>query len=78
MIKDAAFVQLEKIRKQNIINKNTQARVVIRLKDNHNKFTTLQLQKFLNVAQCEIIVDGSIENIQVECYNANLVRCERC
>ena len=78
MIKDAVFVQLEKIRKQNIINKNTQARVVIRLKDNHNNFTTLQLQKFLNVAQCEIIIDSSIENIQVECYNANLVRCERC
>jgi predicted site-specific integrase-resolvase len=78
MIKDAVFVQLEKIRKENIINKNTQAKVVIKLKDNHNKFTVQQLQKFLNVAQCEIIVDNTVENIQAECSNANLVRCERC
>lgn len=78
MIKDAVFVQLEKIRKENIINKNTQAKVVIKLKDNHNKFTVQQLQKFLNVAQCEIIVDNNVKNIQAECSNANLVRCERC
>ena len=61
-----------------IINKNTQAKVVVKLKDNHNKFTAQQLQKFLNVAQCEIIVDNNLESIQVECSNANLVRCERC
>ena len=78
MIKDAVFVQLEKIRKENIINKNTQAKVVIKLKDNHNKFTAQQLQKFLNVAQCEIIVDKNVKSIQVECSNANFVRCERC
>ena len=74
----AEFVREEKIRKENIINKNTQAKVVIKLKDNHNKFTAQQLQKFLNVAQCEIIVNNNLENIQVECSNANLVRCERC
>ena len=78
MIKDAVFVQLEKIRKENIINKNTQAKVVVKLKDNHNKFTAQQLQKFLNVAQCEIIVDKNVKSIQVECSNANFVRCERC
>ena len=78
IIKDKVFTALEQIRKENIITKNTQAEIIIKMNENPYKIEADILKKYLNVAKCEIIIDEKIKDIDVTCSNANYVRCERC
>jgi isoleucyl-tRNA synthetase len=75
-IKDIVFGELEKLRIEKIINKNTQAKVIINF-NNQFDFTSEELKKYLNVAIVEINNNDSKE-ITCTCSNANYVRCERC
>jgi len=72
------FTALEQLRKDNLITKNTQASVIIKMNSNPNSFSPEILKKYLNVAKCEILIDSNIKDIEVSCSNANYVRCERC
>ena len=78
IIKNKVFSALEQIRKENLITKNTQAAITIKMNDNPNNITDEILKKYLNVAKCEILIDKNIKDIEVICSNANYVRCERC
>ena len=77
-IKDKVFTALEQLRKDDLIAKNTQASVIIKMNSNPNSFSPEILKKYLNVAKCEILIDSNIKDIEVSCSNANYVRCERC
>lgn len=76
ILKDLVFVELEKIRKNQIINKNNQAKIIIKFKNKHN-FDPKLLKKYFNVAIVEII-DTNTEKIEIIATNANYKRCERC
>jgi isoleucyl-tRNA synthetase len=75
-IKDAAFTEIEKLRKDKGINKNTEATVTIAF-NNEFDFSTDTLAKYLNVAKV-IIEQVTSTDIKVTCTNEHLVRCERC
>jgi isoleucyl-tRNA synthetase len=75
-IKNSVYAELEKIRISKIINKNNQALVEIKFKNQFN-FTERELAKYLNVAKVKIIKTND-ELITVQVSNANLIKCERC
>ena len=70
-VKDLIYFELEKARKQNIIKKNNEAKVVINFK---TEIELDELKKWLNVA--EISINMNLENIHIE--NANFKKCFRC
>ena len=70
-LKDLIYFELEKARKQNIIKKNNEAKVVINFK---SEIDLNELKKWLNVA--DISIDMNLENIHIE--NANFKKCLRC
>lgn len=78
-LKDDVFAKLELLRKNNSIAKNTQAIVKIKL-NNHLNFEPLLLKYYLNVANVVIENNDSMEKNawEIECSNANFIRCERC
>jgi isoleucyl-tRNA synthetase len=75
-IKNSVYAELEKIRINKIINKNNQALVEIKFKNQFN-FSEQELAKYLNVAKVKITKSDD-ELIVVKVSNANLIKCERC
>jgi len=70
-IKDNIYVELEKARKENIIKKNNEAKVIINFETD---IDLKDLKKWLNIAH--ISIDMKLKNIHIE--NANFKKCLRC
>jgi isoleucyl-tRNA synthetase len=65
------------LRKEKIINKNTQAKVELTFNNNFS-WTQDELRYLLNVAAVDIINKNDEKDIICKCENSNYERCERC
>ncbi len=75
-IKDAVYLKLEELKKQQVIKKTNEALVEIKFNNKLN-FDSQTLKQYLNVAVVKIINENS-GSIIVNATKSNLVRCERC
>ncbi|MDR2461733.1 MAG: isoleucine--tRNA ligase [Mycoplasmataceae bacterium] len=78
-LKDIIFAELEKIRVEKIINKNTQASVEIIFDNTKFNFTEEELKYALNVAEVIVSSQKETKTTIVNVKKAsNTTRCERC
>jgi isoleucyl-tRNA synthetase len=75
-LKTKVYAQIEKLRQDKIINKSNEVDVTISFK-NEFKFTSLQLEQWLNVAKVTIIEINN-QQINVKISKTTHVCCPRC